>query len=122
MKEEYKKIFLRNKSRPSTEYLNTLFNSSKNKKEKMEKKCIYCKNGIDENSVLDVCTRCGIGVWGEKMFNAIKQSMENARESGDLFQGSISNPQPMKPSLRKAGTFVPTDNKPTSFSDNPASS
>ena len=57
----------------------------------MGKHCIYCKTQIDENSVLDVCTRCGIGVWGEKMFNAIVQNMENAREAGDLFQGSVTD-------------------------------
>ena len=26
---------------------------------------------IDKDSVVDVCKNCGIGVWGEKMFNAI---------------------------------------------------
>jgi len=71
----------------------------------MAKKCIYCKNEIDEDCVLDVCTRCGIGVWGEKMFNAIKKSMEGARETGDLFQGSVSNPQSLKQSTRKPGSF-----------------
>ncbi|HLC31437.1 MAG TPA: hypothetical protein VJK51_02120 [Candidatus Nanoarchaeia archaeon] len=54
------------------------------------KKCIYCKGEIPESSVMDVCKPCGIGVWGEKMFNAIVQNMENARESGDLNQGSVS--------------------------------
>ncbi len=75
----------------------------------MTKKCIYCKVEIEESCVLDVCTRCGIGVWGEKMFNAIKTSMEGARESGDLFQGSVSNPQSLKQSTRKAGGFVTND-------------
>lgn len=57
---------------------------------KMAKKCIYCNVQIDENSVVDVCQRCGIGVWGEKMFGAILENMTNARESGDLYQGSVS--------------------------------
>lgn len=56
----------------------------------MAKKCIYCKSEIDDSSVIDFCRRCGIGVWGEKMFNAIVSNMENARESGDLNQGSVS--------------------------------
>ena len=58
----------------------------------MAKNCIYCKTGLDENSVIDVCQRCGIGVWGEKMFGTIVGNMENARESGDLNQGSVTNP------------------------------
>ncbi len=57
----------------------------------MAKNCIYCKNNIDENSVIDFCQRCGIGVWGEKMLAAIVQSMEKARDSGDLHQGSVTN-------------------------------
>ncbi|MBI5804163.1 hypothetical protein HY450_02875 [Candidatus Pacearchaeota archaeon] len=56
----------------------------------MAKKCIYCRTALDDSSVLDVCRRCGIGVWGERMFNAIVENMENAREVGDLFQGSVS--------------------------------
>lgn len=56
----------------------------------MEKHCIYCKCVLDEKSVVDVCYKCGVGVWGEKMFKAIISSMENARETGDLYQGSVS--------------------------------
>ena len=62
----------------------------------MVKSCIYCKSGLDESSVLDVCVSCGVSVWGEKMFSTIVESMENARESGDLFQGSITNPHDVK--------------------------
>ncbi len=57
----------------------------------MAKKCIYCKNEIPDESVIDFCKRCGVGVWGEKMFNAIVQSMEKSRDNGDLFQGSITD-------------------------------
>ena len=56
----------------------------------MVKKCIYCSKEIAEENVVDVCTACGHGVWGEKMFSAIKENMENARDSGNLHQGSIS--------------------------------
>lgn len=50
----------------------------------MTKKCIYCSKEISAESVIDFCERCGIGVWGEKMFRAIQKNMEDARENGDL--------------------------------------
>lgn len=48
------------------------------------KKCVYCRCEISEDSVIDFCENCGKGVWGEKMFNAIVENMENARSKGDL--------------------------------------
>jgi len=50
----------------------------------MTKKCIYCKAEIPDESVVDFCHKCGKRVWGEKMFNAIIQNMEEARRKGDL--------------------------------------
>ncbi len=50
----------------------------------MVKKCIYCSREIPSESVIDFCQRCGVGVWGEKMFNTILMNMENARDKGDL--------------------------------------
>lgn len=50
----------------------------------MSKKCIYCKSEIPKESVIDFCSNCGKGVWGEKMFNTIVKNMEEAREKGDL--------------------------------------
>jgi hypothetical protein len=38
---------------------------------------------------LDVCERCGIKVWGEKMFKAIKDNMDTAKAEGNLYQGFI---------------------------------
>lgn len=57
----------------------------------MAKKCIYCKNEISADSVIDFCERCGVGVWGEKMFQAIKASMEKSRDDGNLYQGSVTD-------------------------------
>jgi hypothetical protein len=57
----------------------------------MVKKCVYCSKELAEESVVDVCVACGRGVWGEKMFRAIRENMENARDSGNLHQGSISD-------------------------------
>ena len=51
------------------------------------KKCIYCKAEIVDDCVIDFCERCGKGVFGEKMFNAIIQNMTEAKQRGDLEQG-----------------------------------
>jgi len=56
----------------------------------MTKKCIYCKCEIADSSVIDFCERCGVGVWGHKMFKTIVENMENARDNGNLHQGLIT--------------------------------
>jgi hypothetical protein len=53
-------------------------------------KCVYCNCEIGDNRAVDVCNRCGVKVWGGKMFNAIIQNMENAKIKGDLHQGSVN--------------------------------
>ena len=50
----------------------------------MTKKCIYCGCEISSESVIDFCEKCGRNVWGGKMFDAIVENMENARNKGDL--------------------------------------
>ncbi|MEK6897390.1 MAG: hypothetical protein AABW93_02580 [Nanoarchaeota archaeon] len=50
----------------------------------MVRKCIYCGKEVHEDSVIDFCERCGVGVWGKKMFNTIVKNMEEAREKDDL--------------------------------------
>lgn len=79
-----------------------LTNQKKIKRDNMAKNCIYCKDAIDQNSVVDVCRRCGVGVWGEKMFQAILDNMEGHRESGDLYQGSVTD---SSSSIAKATKF-----------------
>ncbi|MBI3623831.1 hypothetical protein HY212_07170 [Candidatus Pacearchaeota archaeon] len=54
----------------------------------MAKKCIYCKSEIPSESVIDFCERCGVGVWGEKMFKTIRDNMQNAYDKGDLRNAS----------------------------------
>ena len=50
----------------------------------MGKKCFFCKNEITDGRVIDVCQKCGVGIWGEKMFNTIDNNMRTAKEKGDL--------------------------------------
>lgn len=54
----------------------------------MVKKCIYCKTDVPNESVIDFCERCGVGVWGEKMFKTIRDNMQNASDRGDLRNSS----------------------------------
>jgi rRNA maturation endonuclease Nob1 len=54
------------------------------------KNCIYCGKEVDTESVIDFCDKCGREAFGEKMFKAILENMYNAREKGDLHQGSVS--------------------------------
>lgn len=53
-------------------------------------RCVYCKGDISDDRAVDVCDSCGRKVWGERMFNAIIANMGNAKEKGDLMQGSIN--------------------------------
>ena len=55
----------------------------------MAKRCMYCNCDILDGRLVDVCDSCGRGVWGDRMFKAIKQNMNDANEKGDLFQGSV---------------------------------
>ena len=55
----------------------------------MVKKCIYCKADVSDDSVIDFCERCGKNVWGDKMFNAIVENMENARANEDLCSSNL---------------------------------
>ena len=59
------------------------------RKKEMEKKCIYCNGSINSDAVLDVCESCGFKVWGEKMFHAILENMEDARANGTLCNSNL---------------------------------
>ncbi|MBU0958889.1 MAG: hypothetical protein KKB31_02980 [Nanoarchaeota archaeon] len=60
----------------------------------MVKKCIYCSVEVPDERVIDFCDKCGTGVWGDKMFKAIVQNMEDARERGDLRNSSSFTEHP----------------------------
>lgn len=55
------------------------------------KKCIYCGLELSNETVVEVCHKCGIGVWGEKLFQAIQDNMKKAEIRGDLEQGYVGN-------------------------------
>lgn len=56
----------------------------------MAKRCGFCKTEIPDRA-FEVCDRCGEGIWGPKMLQAIKDNMEHAKASGNLYQGSVSS-------------------------------
>jgi hypothetical protein len=57
----------------------------------MVKRCVYCNIGITDSRAVDICNGCGIRVWGEKMFNAIVDNMNNAESSGTLCNSNLNN-------------------------------
>lgn len=50
------------------------------------KKCLYCGCELEEGKVIDFCEKCGVGVFGPKMYKTIVNNMSEAREKGDLYQ------------------------------------
>ena len=61
------------------------------KKENMGNKCVYCNVEITDERAVDICSPCGHGIWGSKMFQAIVSNMGDARDKGDLYQGSVTS-------------------------------
>jgi len=55
----------------------------------MAKQCIYCSCEIESHTPVDVCRKCGIGVWGNKMFNAIISGMNDEKKKGNMELGRV---------------------------------
>lgn len=64
-------------------------------------KCVYCNQKLTDDRAIDVCDRCGKGVWGEKMFNTIRQNMENAKKNDDLCSTNMNPEFAEEESFRK---------------------
>ena len=41
---------------------------------------------------MEICDKCGVKVWGAKMFEAIKKTTDDARDNGDLCRTNM-NPE-----------------------------
>ncbi len=54
------------------------------------KKCGFCKDNMADDAVFEVCEKCGHKIWGDRMFKAIVDNMQQAKEAGDLYQGSVT--------------------------------
>jgi uncharacterized UBP type Zn finger protein len=50
----------------------------------MTKRCVYCNEEVSDECAIDVCDKCGVGTWGQKMFSAIKKQMNDAKANDDL--------------------------------------
>jgi uncharacterized protein with PIN domain len=58
-----------------------------------EKRCGYCKAELTDGRAFEVCNRCGVSIWGVKMFNTILQNIEEANGKGDLEFNSCELPK-----------------------------
>jgi hypothetical protein len=52
-------------------------------------KCLYCQTDVSNESPVGVCKRCGVKVWGDKMFNAILDGMNKEKEKGNMELGRV---------------------------------
>lgn len=85
----YKAYCLKNNKRGLKD--NREGSEKRGKKRRQMKKCIYCGCELGDETVVEVCHNCGVGVWGEKCFKAIMDNMKQAEMRGDLYQGCVSN-------------------------------
>ena len=61
-------------------------------------KCVYCSADISDNRSMEICDRCGVQVWGQKMWAAIRKTTDTARDNGDLalYKGQEAEKEKLK--------------------------
>lgn len=47
-------------------------------------KCVFCGVDILDNRSMEICDKCGVGVWGLKQWQNIRKTTDEARDKGDL--------------------------------------
>ena len=55
---------------------------------------MYCGTEVSNECVVDFCEKCGVNVFGRKMFDTIISNMENARSNGDLCHDNLPSEIP----------------------------
>jgi len=55
------------------------------------RKCVYCNTEITDDRSMQICDRCGVGVWGKKQWENIRKTTDEARDKGDLEFNSPEN-------------------------------
>jgi hypothetical protein len=48
------------------------------------RKCVYCNADVPVERAMQICDRCGVGVWGKKQWEHIKKTTDDAQDKGDL--------------------------------------
>jgi hypothetical protein len=54
-------------------------------------KCVYCKGDVSDSRTMQICDKCGVKVWGPKMFKAILEGTETEKEKGNMELGQVGN-------------------------------
>ncbi|VVB83524.1 Uncharacterised protein [uncultured archaeon] len=48
------------------------------------RKCVYCSSEVPAERAMQICDKCGVGVWGKKQWEHIKKTTDEAQDKGDL--------------------------------------
>ncbi len=55
------------------------------------KKCVYCHAEVPAERAMQICDKCGVGVWGKKQWEYTKRITDEAQENGNLEFNSAKN-------------------------------
>ena len=57
----------------------------------MVSKCVYCKESVPEDRIMEICDKCGCKIWGPKMFQAIIEGTNTEKRKGNMELGQVSD-------------------------------